>query len=51
MQKRHIIQCLERTFVRDLENGEKITLTEGMKYVVFDRLSTHRSIAEHRVKL
>ena len=50
-EKGHIVQCLEGTFVSELKNGEKVTLTKGMTYVVTDRLSSHRSIAKEGVKL
>ncbi len=50
-EKGHIVQCLEGTFVSELKNGEKVTLTKGMTYVVTDGLSSHRSIAKEGVKL
>jgi hypothetical protein len=50
-QKGHIVQCLEGSFVSELENGELFTLTKGMTYVVSDNLSSHRSICATGVKL
>lgn len=50
-QKGHIVHCLEGSFVSELENGEKHTLTKGMSYIVSDDLSSHRSISENGVKL
>lgn len=50
-EKGHIVQCLEGTFVSELKNGEKVTLTKGMTYVVSDGLSSHRSITKNGVKL
>ncbi len=50
-EKGHIVQCLEGTFISELKNGEKVTLTKGMTYVVTDNLSSHRSIAKDGVKL
>jgi hypothetical protein len=50
-KKGHIVQCLEGQFVSEMGNGEKFILTEGMTYVVSDELSSHRSVAENRVKL
>tara|TARA_R110000744_G_scaffold26183_5_gene64629 strand:- start:1122 stop:1565 length:444 start_codon:yes stop_codon:yes gene_type:complete len=50
-EKGHIVQCLEGTFVSELKNGEKVTLTKGMTYVVSDELSSHRSITKDGVKL
>jgi len=50
-EKGHIVQCLEGTFVSELKNGEKITLTKGMTYIVSDELSSHRSITKNGVKL
>ena len=50
-EKGHIVQCLEGTFVSELKNGEKVTLSKGMTYVVTDGLSSHRSIAKGGVKL
>lgn len=49
--KGHIVHCLEGNFISELSNGEKILLTKGMTYVVTDELSSHRSSAEHGVKL
>ena len=50
-EKGHIVQCLEGSFVTELKNGEKVTLTKGMTFVVSDGMSTHRSIAKNGVKL
>jgi hypothetical protein len=47
----HIVHCLEGTFVSELHNGEKFTLSKGMTYVVSDELSSHRSVANDGVKL
>jgi len=45
------VHCLEGEFISELQNGEKFLLTKGMTYVVSDDLSSHRSHAEHGVKL
>ncbi|MBM1106924.1 DHCW motif cupin fold protein [Aurantibacter crassamenti] len=50
-EKGHIVQCLEGTFISELKNGEKVTLTKGMTYVVTDGLSSHRSITKEGLKL
>jgi quercetin dioxygenase-like cupin family protein len=50
-QKGHIVHCLEGSFQSELENGEIFLLNKGMTYIVSDNLSSHRSIAEHGVKL
>jgi hypothetical protein len=50
-QKGHIIHCLEGSFVSELKTGENFILTKGMTYVVSDDLSSHRSVAENKVKL
>lgn len=50
-EKGHIVQCLVGTFVSELKNGEKVTLSKGMTYVVSDGLSSHRSITKDGVKL
>lgn len=50
-QKGHIVHCLEGSFISELKNGEKVTLTKGMTYVVSDDLSSHRSISSDSVKL
>ncbi|MES2140098.1 MAG: DHCW motif cupin fold protein [Bacteroidota bacterium] len=50
-QKGHIVHCLEGSLISELKNGEKITLTKGMTYVVSDDLSSHRSISSNSVKL
>ncbi len=45
-KKGHIVQCLEGSFVSEMQNGDMFTLTKGMTYVVSDDLSIHRSIAK-----
>ena len=50
-KKGHIVHCLEGELITEQENGEKYLLKEGMTYVVSDNLSSHRSLAEGRVKL
>ena len=50
-QKGHIVHCLEGSFVSELKTGENFILTKGMTYVVSDDLSSHRSVAENKVKL
>ncbi|MES2397343.1 MAG: DHCW motif cupin fold protein [Bacteroidota bacterium] len=50
-QKGHIVHCLEGSFISELKNGEKVTLSKGMTYVVSDDLSSHRSISSNSVKL
>ncbi|PWS26478.1 hypothetical protein DHW03_17010 [Pedobacter yonginense] len=50
-QKGHIVHCLEGSFTSELENGEQVSLSKGMTYVVSDQLSSHRSISAEKVKL
>ena len=50
-QKGHIVYCLEGEFISELQNGDKISLSAGMSYVVSDDLSSHRSISANGVKL
>lgn len=50
-QKGHIVHCLEGSFISELKNGEKFTLSKGMTYVVSDDLSSHRSVSSDSVKL
>lgn len=50
-QKGHIVHCLEGEFVSELENGETVTLSKGMTYVVSDNLSSHRSVSANGVQL
>jgi hypothetical protein len=50
-QKGHIVHCLEGSFVSELKTGENFILTKGMTYVVSEDLSSHRSVAENKVKL
>jgi hypothetical protein len=50
-QKGHIVHCLEGEFVSEMENGESITLTRGMSYVVSDGLSSHRSVSRNGATL
>jgi hypothetical protein len=50
-QKGHIVHCLEGAFISEFENGERMSLTQGMTYIVSDDLSSHRSISANGVKL
>lgn len=50
-QKGHIVHCLEGEFVSELENGEAVSLSKGMTYIVSDNLSSHRSVSKNGVKL
>jgi len=50
-RKGHIVYCLEGSFVSELQNGESVTLSRGMSYLVSDDLSTHRSLTTEAVKL
>jgi len=50
-QKGHIVHCLDGSFTTELENGEKFILTNGMTYIVSDKISSHRSVTENGVKL
>ena len=50
-QKGHIVHCLEGEFKSELENGETISLSKGMSYIVSDNLSSHRSVSLNGVKL
>lgn len=50
-RKGHIVHCLEGEFVSELDNGEKMTLSKGMTYVVSDNLSSHRSVSAGGVQL
>jgi hypothetical protein len=50
-QKGHIVHCLEGEFVSELENGEAVSLSKGMTYIVSDNLSSHRSLSKNSVKL
>lgn len=50
-RKGHIVHCLEGEFVSELQDGEKLTLHNGMTYIVSDDLSSHRSFTENGVKL
>lgn len=50
-QKGHIVHCLEGEFISELENGEEVSLSKGMTYIVSDNLSSHRSVSKNGVKL
>lgn len=50
-QKGHIVHCLEGDFISELENGEKLSLSKGMTYIVSDDVSSHRSISTKGVEL
>jgi hypothetical protein len=49
--KGHIVHCLEGSFITELENDKKLTLSIGNTYVVSDGMSSHRSFAAEGVKL
>lgn len=50
-QKGHIVHCLEGEFTSEVQNGEAVSLSQGMTYVVSDNLSSHRSVSKNGVKL
>jgi hypothetical protein len=50
-QKGHIVHCLEGEFISELGNGEAVSLSTGMSYIVSDNLSSHRSFTKNGVKL
>jgi len=50
-QKGHIVYCLEGKFITQLADGTSYQLTAGMSYIVSDELSSHRSVAQNKVKL
>lgn len=50
-QKGHIVHCLEGAFISELDNGELISLSKGMTYVVSDNRSSHRSVSANGVQL
>lgn len=50
-EKGHIVHCLQGEFTTQLENGEKITLNQGMSFVVSDNISSHLTISENGAKL
>jgi len=50
-KKGHIVHCLEGEFTSEMEDGDKVTLSKGMTYIVSDDLSSHRSSTQTGVKL
>jgi hypothetical protein len=50
-QKGHIVHCIEGCFISELQNGEAVTLTAGMSYVVSDNMSSHLSVTELGARL
>jgi hypothetical protein len=50
-EKGHIVLCLKGKFVIDFKNAKKVTLTEGMSFVVSDDMSSHRSISKEGAQL
>ena len=50
-EKGHALFVLEGSFVSELKNGKKQTLTKGMCYLVADNTDAHRSYTENGVKL
>lgn len=50
-KKGHIVHCLQGEFITELENGDKVTFSQGMSFVVSDNLSSHLLISENGAKL
>jgi quercetin dioxygenase-like cupin family protein len=50
-EKGHAVYVLEGSFVSELKDGRKFTLTEGMCYLVADHAEAHRSFTPGGVKL
>lgn len=50
-EKGHIVHCLAGSFLTKLKDGEDVTLSEGMSFVVSDDLSSHLSISQDGAKL
>lgn len=50
-KKGHIIYCLEGAFDSELRDGETVSLSKGMSYIVSDDQSVHRSISAKGTKL
>jgi hypothetical protein len=50
-EKGHVVTCLEGEFVSEMKDGSASVMTKGMTYVVSDKLSSHRSVAEHGATL
>ena len=50
-QKGHIVYCLEGEFKSELQDGETISLKQGMTYIVSDEQSSHRSISVNGTRL
>ena len=49
--KGHIIYCIEGEMVTELEDGQKMKLSEGMTYFVGDESDAHRTSSEKGCKL
>jgi hypothetical protein len=49
--KGHIVHCLNGEMTSELQNGDRLTLTMGMTYIVSDELSSHRSLTKNGVRL
>ncbi len=50
-QKGHIVHCLDGEFVLQLSTGEKITLSQGMSFVVSDDLSSHLIVSDNGARV
>jgi hypothetical protein len=50
-EKGHAVYVLEGTFVSELKDGRKDTLTQGMCFLVADNVDAHRAYTENGVKL
>ncbi len=49
--KGHVVLVLQGTFITELSDGRKITMSEGMSYQVADDTNPHRSYSENGVTL
>jgi len=49
--KSHIVHCIEGEFDSKLKDGTTFKLTKGMRYIVADNASSHRSYSANGVKL
>lgn len=50
-ERGHIVLCVDGEMITELSDGQKLTMTKGMSYIVSDGASSHRSFSAGGAKL
>ena len=50
-EKGHIVYCIKGEVINELKDGTRSALSEGMSYIVSDKLSSHKSLTKNGVQL